>query len=45
MEFHLTVVEPFGGYAKGDEITDPDKVEEILSSEHEHHVVKRVAAE
>jgi hypothetical protein len=45
MEFHLTVVEPFGGYKKGDEITDPDKVKEILSGENEHHVVKRVASE
>lgn len=43
MEFHLTVREPFGGYAKGAEITDPEKVAEILSGEHEHHVIKRAA--
>jgi len=43
MDFHLTVSEPFGGYAKGDEITDPAKVAEILSGENEHHVIKRAA--
>lgn len=45
MEFHLTVVEPFGGYQKGDEITDPEKVAEILDGENQHHVIKRAAAE
>ncbi|WP_198432733.1 hypothetical protein [Burkholderia ubonensis] len=44
MDFHLTVIEPFGGYAKGDEITDLAKVAEILDGENAHHVVKRVAA-
>lgn len=43
MEFHLVVKEPFGGYAKGDEITDPKLVSEILGSENESHVIKRAA--
>lgn len=45
MEFHLIVREPFGGYAKGEKITDPEKITEILSGENEHHVIKIVAAE
>ncbi|MDW3683106.1 hypothetical protein RA280_15375 [Cupriavidus sp. CV2] len=43
MNFHLTVIEPFGGYAKGDEITDPAEVARVLASENEHHVIKRAA--
>lgn len=43
MNFHLTVIEPFGGYAKGDEITDQAEVARILASENEHHVIKRAA--
>jgi hypothetical protein len=43
MEFHLTVVEPFAGYQKGDEIADQEKVAEILAGENQHHVVKRAA--
>jgi hypothetical protein len=45
MDFILTVREPFGGYNKGDEISDPAKVKEILSGENEHHVIKRAAAQ
>lgn len=45
MEFHLIVREPFGGYAKGEKITDQSKVAEILSGENEHHVVKIAADE
>lgn len=43
MEFHLTVREPFGAYAKGDEITDPAEVARVLASENEGHVLKRAA--
>lgn len=45
MEFHLVVHEPFGGYKKGDEITDPEKVAEILEGENQSHVIKRAVAE
>lgn len=45
MEFHLIVREPFGGYAKGEKITDQSKVAEILAGENEHHVLKIVADE
>ena len=41
MSYHLTVVQPFGGYNKGDHITDPDKVAEVLASANAHSVVKR----
>lgn len=43
MDFHLTVREPFGAYAKGDEITDPAEVSRVLASENEGHVLKRIA--
>lgn len=43
MDFHLTVREPFGNYAKGDEITDPAEVARVLASENEPHVLKRAA--
>lgn len=45
MEFHLIVREPFGGYKKGEMITDADKVKEILAGENEHHVIKIAATE
>jgi len=40
-ELHLTVVKPFGEYARGERITDPDKVAELLAS-HPEHVVKHL---
>ncbi|WP_200885189.1 hypothetical protein [Burkholderia sp. A9] len=43
MEFHLTVIEPFGGDENGDEMTDPETVAEVLDGENQHHVVKRIA--
>lgn len=43
MQFHLIVREPFGGYAKGEKITDAKKVAEILAGENEHHVIKIAA--
>ena len=39
-QFELVVVQPFAGYERGDRVTDQVKVEEILSSEHEHNVVR-----
>lgn len=36
----LIVTEPFNDYAKGAEITDSEKVAEILQSPHVAHVVK-----
>lgn len=38
--YHLVVVSPFGQYKKGDKITDPQKVSEVLSSEQSDSVVK-----
>lgn len=36
----LVVTNPFGGHEKGDQITDPDQIKEILEGEHAHHVVR-----
>lgn len=35
----LVVVQPFASYAKGDQITDPNTVNDLLK-DHPHHVVK-----
>ncbi len=40
MEFDLLVINPFGDHAKGDFITDPVTVAEILASEDSANVVK-----
>jgi hypothetical protein len=37
----LVVVQPFHGHQRGDAITDPDEVAEILGGELADHVVKR----
>ena len=37
---HLTVINPFGSYNRGDKITDEDEVAEILESENARDVVK-----
>lgn len=39
---HLTVVEPFGSYARGALITDANEVAAVLAGENAHHVVKRI---
>jgi hypothetical protein len=39
METALVVMQPFASYAKGDRITDPSKVTEILQ-DHPHRVIK-----
>ena len=36
----LVVTNPFGGRNLGERITDPNEIEEVLSSEHAHHVVR-----
>lgn len=43
MKVHLVVVRPFGGFSRGDAITDPARVAGILGSDNAHFVV-RVAA-
>lgn len=35
----LTVIQPFGGHAVGDQITDPSEVSRVQEGEHAHHVV------
>lgn len=42
--FHLIVVEPFEGFAKGDRVSDPAVVAKILQSDNADSVI-RVAAE
>lgn len=37
---NLIVKEPFGTYAKGERITDPDAVEFILASDNAQNVLK-----
>lgn len=39
----LVVVSAFLGYSRGDVISDPEKITEILASGWELHVVKRQA--
>lgn len=41
---HLKVIQPFGGYAVGKEITEESEVSRILDSEHAPFVVKVVKA-
>lgn len=43
MEFHLVVIRAFAGFSRGDIITDPGRIAEILNSEQARSVV-RVAA-
>ena len=40
----LVVREPFGGYAKGHAITDPEEMEEV-SKTHPHHVIRTEIAD
>ena len=37
---HLTVIHPFGDYARGEQISDEDKIDEILKGENAGHVVR-----
>lgn len=43
-DFELVVVEPFGGFEKGEIITDTDKIAELVGGEYEHHFVKKAKA-
>lgn len=45
MRIFLTVVQPFGGYAKGDLIEDQEKVAAIRAGENAFHVVATEQAE
>jgi len=36
----LTVITPFADYKRGDQITDADKIGEILLGHNAHHVVQ-----
>ena len=40
MSLALTVVSDFGPYRRGDQITDPAKIKEVLDSEQSPRVVK-----
>jgi hypothetical protein len=40
MDMHLVVVRPFGGFARGDVVTDTSHIAEILKSEHAYDVVR-----
>jgi len=42
MEMHLVVVKPFGGFARGDAVTNGVRIAEILRSEQATHVVRVV---
>jgi hypothetical protein len=36
----LTVIHPFGDYARGHRITEKSEIDEVLASENAHHTVK-----
>ena len=40
MSMHLVVARSFADLARGDVVTDDDRIAEILKSEHAHHVVR-----
>jgi hypothetical protein len=44
MNIHLIVVKAFDGLARGDIVTDPVRVAQILSSESAHSVVRVLTA-
>ncbi|QIY81502.1 hypothetical protein [Chromobacterium violaceum] len=41
--YTLVVKQPFGDYQRGEQISDPQKVADILAGENESHVVKTAA--
>lgn len=45
MAIKLIVIESFAGYGKGDEITDPNMIRQILEGENSGHVVQAAAPE
>jgi len=44
MDMHLVVVRPFGGFSRGDVITDAARITRILGSEQARYVVRVAAA-
>jgi len=44
MNIQLIVVRPFDGLARGDTVTDPTRIAQILNSEWAHSVVRVLAA-
>jgi hypothetical protein len=44
MNIQLIVVRPFDGLARGDTVTDPARIAQILTSEWAHSVVRVLAA-
>jgi hypothetical protein len=40
MNMQLVVVRPFGGLTRGDIVTDPKRIAQILTSEYAHAVVR-----
>jgi hypothetical protein len=40
MQVHLVVVKPFATLVRGDIVTDPVRIAELLKSEHAPHVVR-----
>lgn len=40
MNIQLVVVRPFGNYARGDVVTDPVRIAQILNSDYAHAVVR-----
>lgn len=45
MTFHLVVLKPFGGYQRGELITDTAAVEKILAGAQASYVVRVMAKE
>jgi hypothetical protein len=40
MQVHLVVIKPFASFSRGDIVTDPARIAEILKSEHTQRVVR-----
>ena len=40
MDMHLVVVKPFDGFTRGDIITDPPRIAQVMAGEHAHAVVR-----
>lgn len=40
MQVHLVVMKPFASLTRGDIVTDPVRIAEILKGEHAQHVVR-----
>ena len=40
MAIVLVVTNPFGGHSRGDRITDPKEIAQVLAGENAHHVIQ-----